>query len=318
MPAHDSATVQRIRRIGQILKVFMENEKVYSSSLAEKFRTDIRTIQRDLRLLKQAGIPVNEISRGCYRLDRSLFRSFDSFDDRELALIVALKDLVRQLGKPFQDAADGVFNRLYQSIGYEPGSPVFIKIDDPIAVESPMLKKLLKAIDQRKCIAFEYEVFSPYEVELEPYRIAFFEGFWYLVGKEAQSQGIRKYALDKMKDLKVLTRRFRSVPAHIDEMIKKSGNIWFSPENPIKVTVLVDEECAGYFKRRSIHASQKIEGTSKDGSLRVSFSVGNFDEIQHDLKKWLPHVAVLSPPELRDQMLQDMKAWIEWQKGVPH
>lgn len=315
MPAKDNAAASRIRRIGQILKIFTGCEKVYSASLADKLQTDIRTIQRDLRLLRQAGIPVSEVSRGCYRLDKNLCTTFDSFDDRELALIVGIKDLVRQLGKPFQEAADGIFNRLYQSIGYEPGSPVFIKVDDPVALESPMLKKLLKAIDQRKHITFEYEVFSPYEVELAPYKIAFFGGFWYLIGKEAQSQGIRKYAIDKIENLKVLPSRFRVIPTGIDDMIKKAGNIWFSPENGIKVTVLVAGECADYFRRRNIHPSQKIEGKDKNGSLRVSFLVGSFDEIQHDLKKWLPHIVLVSPTELGAQMLGDMGDWMEWQKS---
>ncbi|MDP2863152.1 MAG: HTH domain-containing protein [Desulfobacterales bacterium] len=45
-------TGTKLTRLGQILRVFMEKEKVSSSWLSKEFHTTPRTIQRDLQLLK--------------------------------------------------------------------------------------------------------------------------------------------------------------------------------------------------------------------------------------------------------------------------
>ena len=107
----------------------MEKEKVSSAWLAEYFRTTPRTIQRDLLLLKESGFPLHEEKKGTYRLSRDLVKNLEVFDDMELALVVALKNIVGQLGQPFQKAADDVLDRLYECVTT---MPVFVKIDDAI------------------------------------------------------------------------------------------------------------------------------------------------------------------------------------------
>jgi hypothetical protein len=92
-------------------------------------QTTVRTVQRDILFFKAAGFPVKEVARGMYALDKSLLKNFEIFDDTELALVVALKNLVLQLGQPFQNAADGLFNRLYDVVMSE---PVFVKIDEAV------------------------------------------------------------------------------------------------------------------------------------------------------------------------------------------
>jgi predicted DNA-binding transcriptional regulator YafY len=42
--------------------------------------------------------------------------------------------------------------------------------------------------------------------------------------------------------------------------------------------------------------------------------VGSLDEIINILKGWLPHIKILQPKELKDTLLNDMKAWIGWQE----
>ncbi|MFZ2417268.1 MAG: WYL domain-containing protein [Smithellaceae bacterium] len=125
----DKKVQTKLIRLGQILRIFMEKEKVSSAWLAEYFRTTPRTIQRDLLLLKESGFPLHEEKKGTYRLSRDLVKNLEVFDDTELALVVALKNIVGQLGQPFQKAADDVLDRLYECVTT---MPVFVKIDDAI------------------------------------------------------------------------------------------------------------------------------------------------------------------------------------------
>jgi len=59
----DKKVQTKLIRLGQILRIFMEKEKVSSAWLAEYFRTTPRTIQRDLLLLKESGFPLHEEKR---------------------------------------------------------------------------------------------------------------------------------------------------------------------------------------------------------------------------------------------------------------
>jgi len=302
---------KRIIRLGQILKIFMEKEKVSSTWLSQYFQTTPRTIQRDLLLLKEADFPLSELSRGNYKIDKTLFKNFEVFDETELALVIAIKNLVGQLGEPFQKAADDIFNKLYEDVTT---SPVFIKIDDSVILDKRQFNRIVKAIREKRQGTFEYEGFSPYEVNIEPYRVCFFDGFWYLVGKDLSDQKFKRYALDKIKDFKPLGNNFRCVPAQVDRMLKESGNIWFSSERNIEVIVDVDKSYAHYFRRRKVYPHQVIKEERGDGSIIVSFNVGSLDEIRNILKGWLPHIKILQPEELITIFLNDMKTWISWQE----
>jgi len=51
-----------------------------------------------------------------------------------------------------------------------------------------------------------------------------------------------------------------------------------------------------------------------DGSLIVSFLVGNYGEIRKILKTWLPNVKILAPEELKEEFIADMRGCLRWQK----
>jgi predicted DNA-binding transcriptional regulator YafY len=290
----------------------MEKEKVSTTWLSKYFQTTPRTIQRDLLLLKEADFPLSEFSRGNYQIDKTLLKNFEVFDQTELALVIAIKNLVGQLGEPFRQVADDIFNKLYEDVTT---SPVFIKIDDSVILDKRQFNRIVKTIREKRQGIFEYEGFSIFEVNIEPYRVCFFDGFWYLVGKDLCDQKFKRYALDKIKNFKPLCNHFRCVPAQVDRMLKESGNIWFSSERNIEVTVAVDQSCAHYFRRRKVYPHQEIKEERRDGSIVVSFKVGCLDEITNILKGWLPHIKILQPEELKNIFLNDMKTWICWQEG---
>jgi predicted DNA-binding transcriptional regulator YafY len=302
---------KRLIRLGQMLKIFMDREKVSTSWLSKYFHITPRTIQRDLLLLKKANFPLNELSQGNYQIDKTLFKNFEVFDETELALVIALKNLVGQLGSPFQQAADDIFNKLYEDVTT---SPVFIKIDDSVILDKRQFNKIVKTIREKRQGTFQYDGFSPYEFTIEPYRVCFFDGFWYLVGKDLRDQQFKRYALDKIKDFKPLNKNFHCIPPQIDRMLKESGNIWFSSERNIEVVVEVDKLCAHYFRRRKVFPHQEIKEERTDGAIIVSFKVGSLDEIMNTLKVWLPYIKIIKPEELKNIFLKKMKAWISWQK----
>jgi len=306
-------THKRLMRVGQMLKLFLEKERVTTATLSREFHTTARTIQRDLSFLKQCGFPVTEAGPGVYKLDKDIFKNFELFDENELALIVALKCAVSQLGQPFRKAADEVFNRLYQATASQ---PVYIHVDESVPLDARLMNRLLKAIRNRRRLSFLYaSAKNSHPAIADPYKIVHYDGFWYLVAKEDGTGIIKRYALDKLKDLKMLAESFPAVSANLDELLRLSANIWFTEERNLEVLIEVNPKAADYFKRRKIFPTQEIRDTRPDGSLIVSLKVGHFGEIRETLKTWLPNVRIVAPEPLAERLAEEISRWIAWQAG---
>ena len=311
--AHEKRVQSKLIRLGQILRIFMEKEKVASSWLADYFRTTPRTIQRDLLLLKNSGFPIHEIQKGHYKLSKELIKNLEVFDDTELALMVALKNIVGQLGQPFQKAADDVLDHLYDCVTT---MPVFVKIDDAIPMDTSFINRMVKAIREKRQVGFQYGGNKgSHAVQMEPYRVVYYGGFWYLIGNEPATGILKRYALDRIKDLKLLKSGFKSIPEDLDSVLRGSANIWFSGEPNLEVKVLIDAKVGHYFKRRKMFPTQEIKEERPDGSLVVTFRVGHYEAIRDILKSWIPNIVIMAPEEFRKDLLKDVKDWVKRQES---
>jgi len=311
--AHEKKLQSKLIRLGQILRIFMEKEQVASSWLADYFRTTPRTIQRDLLLLKESGFPLHEEKKGTYRLSRDLVKNLEVFDDTELALMVAMKNIVGQLGQPFQKAADDVLDRLYDNVA---SMPVFVKIDDAIPMDTSFINRMVKAIREKRQVGFQYGGNKgAHAVQMDPYRVVYYIGFWYLIGNEPATGILKRYALDRIRDLKLLKSGFKSIPEDLDSVLKGSANIWFSGEPNLEVIVLIDNKVSHYFKRRKMFPTQEIKEEKPDGSLLVTFRVGHYEAIRDILKSWIPHITILSPEAFRKNLLAEVKDWVTRQEA---
>jgi predicted DNA-binding transcriptional regulator YafY len=310
----DRSAQTKLVRLGRMLRIFMEEGQVSSTWLSQHFRTTPRTIQRDLLLLKESGFPLHEVQKGVHSMSKDLVKNLEIFDDTELALVVALKNVVGQLGQPFQKAADGVLDRLYDCVT---SMPVFVKIDDAVPLDSALLNKIVRAVREKKQVTFQYAADKgPHPVQMEPYRIAYFSGFWYLIGNEPATGILKRYALDRICDFRLLKTRCRDIPKDLDAVLQKSANIWFARDMNLEVKVLIDARVSHYFKRRRMTPTQEIREERPDGSLIVTFRVGHYEAIHNIIKSWIPNIFILEPEDFRKDFLKDVKGWVKRQERV--
>jgi len=303
----------KLLRLGKILRIFMEKEKVSTSWMSTQFQTTPRTIQRDIQLLKEAGFPLHELQKGSYQMSKNLVKNLEVFDDTELALMVALKNIVGQLGMPFQKAADDVLDRLYDS---NAAMPVFVKIDDAAPLDGALLNRVVKAIREKKQVTFQYTADKgSHPVQMDPYRVVWFSGFWYLIGNEPATGILKRYALDRISDIRILKTYCKEVPEDLDNILQKSANIWFAGDMNLEVTVQIDAQVSHYFKRRKMFPTQEIKEERPDGSLVVSFRVGQYEAIRNILKSWIPNIVILEPEDFKKDLLADIQGWVKRQES---
>ena len=76
---------------------------------------------------------------------------------------------------------------------------------------------------------------------------------------------------------------------------------------------MISAQVSHYFKRRKMFSTQEIREERPDGSLVVSFRMGQYEAIQNILKSWIPYIVILEPEEFKKGLLEDVRRWVRKQ-----
>jgi len=299
---------KKIFRLLSILNKLDRGGKVFVKSLAEEFNVNVRSVQRDLKLLGEAGFPVDKAPEtGAYIFYEGFQIGKSSLTEKEWALLLSFEDMAKKIGSPF----DGLMRSIVQKNLHPPAvcDWFYFKVEESASVPDMegLLSVLIDAIRNQEIITFTYSVYSEYQARVKPFKIIQFNGFWYLVGEDTADHVIKKYALDRIKKPKGAGKYFTEVPADLDKTLDESFNVWFGPKRGKKVVVEVSEEIADYFKRKRWFPHQEIIEEKKNGNLIISYLVSDYREILPFLKSWIPNVWVREPNSLKKILQKQFK-----------
>ncbi len=173
----------KLERLISIIYKLLNNDVLPANALAEEFQVSQRTIYRDIDVICAAGFPVvsyqgNKGGFGMmegFKMDKSLLGSYD---------VNALVTVLKGLSTVFEDErAQGTIDRL-QTVGTEHRTPS-LAVDFETRRSDPETLPLLRgAITERKVIRFDYINAKNERTtrELEPVRLHFKYGSWYIYG----------------------------------------------------------------------------------------------------------------------------------------
>jgi predicted DNA-binding transcriptional regulator YafY len=177
-------------------------------ALAARFEVSVRTIERDISALQQAGVPIYATSgrRGGYSIDKSMTLPPVNFTAAEAAAVALA--LARAGTTPFRSAARTALPkmlaamsemdagaarrlaarvRLYQRAGAE-GPPRV-----PPVVEQAIVEQLVVAID------YSDRDGTRTERVVEPLAVVGVESMWYLTAWCRLREGVRTFRLDRIQ-----------------------------------------------------------------------------------------------------------------------
>ena len=142
---------------------------------------------------------------------------------------------------------------------------------------------------------------------VDPYRLDFLRGRWYLSGYDRGRQGERRFRLD----------RFETPPQVLDDLTFERPAVavpgvqlepWQLGEGePIRARVLVDAPQAPWIVQHL--GPGAVSEERADGSVVVTMTVTNRDNFRSFVLTFLDHAEVLSPDDLR----ADIVDWLERQ-----
>jgi proteasome accessory factor B len=167
----------------------------------------------------------------------------------------------------------------------------------------PQLAPIFGAVAERRTVRFGYRGRTR---AVDPYRLSFARGRWYLDGYDHDRVGDRQFRLDRMEG-KILSGDAGAFerPAHL--AVGPHVPWQMGDEEPVAARVLIDADQAGWAVDHlgPDAAVQRVDG----GSVVVTLTVTNRDAFRSFVLGFLDHAEVLSPPELRD----DVVAWLRKQ-----
>jgi predicted DNA-binding transcriptional regulator YafY len=289
----DSSHDTLVYRLAQMLVKLNHGEKLNPQALADEFGVNLRTIQRDLNV-RFAYLPLQKTD-GYYHLDPTFLGKLSTKDVDRFAGLAGVRGLFPSLSDDF---LRDIFDARIQAAVLVKGHNY-----EDMASKEAAFHSLERAIVGRQHIAFDYQkqheesALKSY-TGVAPFKLINHKGIWYLAARDGEK--LKAFSFAKIENLRVLDSRFLADP-DIDRRLAEEDGIWLNDDKK-EIVLKIDQEVAGYFKRRKLIANQVIEKELEDGGLIISTKVGHPNQVVPIVRYWIPHIRIISPEGLQAEM----------------
>ena len=290
---------ERSKRLGRIFEMIASEPKS-TKQIADALGLNVRTIQRDLNgvLVKYGAVKKGRL----WRVDKS---EFDPNDENQIVLSV-LDKMAKNVGAEFYSKAHGLLKGISEGLNH----PIFVSLSAEKLEKKDieLIENLESVIASRNEIELLY--FSKTH-RLSPIKIALFDGFWYLLAMAGEK--LKKFHLKSIKEIKILPSKFK-IDESLENRIKSANSAWFDPEKSFIVRLWIDKVVKKYFERKPL-PNQQIMCENEDGSIEIEVQVTHIMEIKPLVFYYLPHIKVIEPSSLADDILAEMERYIKEIRG---
>ena len=163
------------------------------------------------------------------------------------------------------------------------------------------LSPAFAAISRRQPVTF---IYRGEERRVDPWRLAFRNGHWYLLGRDHDRDGERNFRLDRV-DSEIVPDE-TAAPFVPPGGASAPASPWqMGDEAPVRARLAVDADHAGWAVGQV--GADAVESRADDGSVVLGVTVTNRSAFRSFVLAFLDHAEVLDPPELRDELA----AWLE-------
>ncbi|MBU3014030.1 WYL domain-containing protein [Poseidonibacter lekithochrous] len=284
------------------LNTILNNDKSERSNLRH-----FKTIQYFFK--KEFDIEIFEkISRGCYKIINKdiLKQSLDFSDKKELLSYIRI---LKEILPNYYVKLDNELKKNIES-NSKSSKELYHFHNNPLEDFSNniLLKEIEESILKKRKVNFKYKDFNIKDAK--PLQIIFMEGNLYLASltSDTLNDGFKFLRLSYIKDYKVQVNEFNETSNILNayKFLKEFQTpfSWFNSEYK-EVKVLVDFYAKEYFEIKKHLPSQEnkiLEG----GDLQLTFYVTNYLEIVLLVRKWFPHLKIITPLEWKNKFKNEI------------
>jgi proteasome accessory factor B len=300
--------VSRLERLINLVAALLDTDRLLTAEelhervpgYADDRNTFRRAFERDKETLRDMGVPIStapidpdDPNVVGYRVRRDEYYLPDpGFEPDELAALHLAASAVRLEGAGGMEALWKLGGALAE------GGPVAELAALPNAAH---LASLFAGISARQRVRFTYRGVAR---EVDPFRLSFRNGHWYLAGLDHTRRDERSYRVDRIEG---------DVTAVGDPGAYERPRLtgpqpppWLlGGDEPVTARLLVDAGQAGWAVGQV--GASRVEQRRPDGSVVLAVQVTNRAAFRSFVLGFLDHAEILEPEELRAELVE----WLE-------
>ena len=297
--------MKRSDRLFALLLLLQAGRRVRAKYLAAHLEVSKRTIYRDVAALSESGVPVVALPGAGYELAEGFYLPPLVFTPAEAgALSLGARLLaVQAAGRLPRDAEHALqkllvvlpaptraeVERLTELIG-------FLSRRRPFDLDDPRLVSLQDAIRGRRVVRLRYHAFASGEItdrDVEPLRLQYAGGAWYLNAYCRARQGPRDFRLERIDEMTVLDETFK---LRADAGTPPPDNA----QTPLTtVRIRIEAPALRWVREWQHQGFVSEEPPADDGSVVMRYAVEAPLEMRPWLYSWGADATALEPPDLR-------------------
>ena len=291
-----------IQRTIEILKSLNNGHTLCVSQLSSAYEVSDRTIRRDFELLKEVFGDFVSKKGECYQAySKVLLENVLSATD-----LMTLANIVNLFGITDKESmiSDKTKCLIEKSMSvYDFKSRPFENIQN-----KEVIKKLEHAIKFNKELKISYKTERPIiKTRFNPYKILFLNENFYLVGENASKPQFEFRRISMIVEASFTNKTFNTHP-DIQHFIKNLQTPWASyGSKNITVRIRVAKKVRRFFMLKKYLPSQTVTKTFEDGDIEIQYTVSNVLELEELLIKWLPHIKIIAPQNLKKMLKRTLK-----------
>ena len=284
-------------RLTDILVKLNSGNRVSAKQLAEEYKVSLKTIKRDLDL-RLIELPWKEQGPGYNQLDIKKMHNIGVDAIERFCRFAAVKELFPPIDHGFLDV---LLNNhiLVKGLKYE-------NIDH----QKQAFTQIERAISNCQKIRFDYKKINVKDLkqyQIEPHGLVNKNGIWYVIGLDDGRE--KTYSFKQISNLEIVPDTFVMNEA-LKEKLQVSDSLYHG--NQISEIILkVGATVAPYFKRQALFPNQSIIRHLDNGDLLIECTDVNEIEVLPIVKYWLPHITIISPEYLDQDLREIMTEYLQ-------
>ncbi|MBO4723462.1 MAG: WYL domain-containing protein [Muribaculaceae bacterium] len=176
------------------------------------------------------------------------------------------------------------------------------------------LPVIIDAMRQNMRIKFSYKSYQRANqqngIVIEPYFVKIFNQLWYVIGYNIADKKIKTYSLDRMSNVIITDIAFAMPEDFVPEdFFADCYGITTNQAEPKRISIKAEPTQAKYLRALPLHPSQQEE--LHDNYSIFRYKMRNTYDLRERLLSHGSSIEVLEPPELKAQIIEEMKKALE-------
>jgi predicted DNA-binding transcriptional regulator YafY len=305
--------ITRLSRLVALLTLLQTKRILTATELAQRFSVSTRTIYRDIRALEQAGIPiVTQDGKGYAMLDGYRLPPVMFTREEAIALLTAGKLAAGLTDAPTAQLSGAAMDKLRAALRRTDRDHLET-LDPHIQVLGPVdqtsrpntYQQLVTAVATQRVVRLNYQAADsdvPTTRDVEPIGL-FLSQQWHVVAFCRLRQAFRDFRLDRIRHLTLSDEIFTARPETLQQYWAAEASRGAREKVVIRFRPTAVLPALAQHLYDTKHEYGWIdEQTRPDGSLEMTFLIGNLSYLATWLLSYAGAISVLEPPALREQL----------------